>query len=99
MVWAAGERNLIFYAENGRIVGRDHIWVQDAMSVTVEIFCRMGLETNLEKTKTMVCTPGFIWEEWGGARIQAAGDGGRGYILGAEEVAGKLRQVRRDVLF
>ena len=25
----------------------------------------MGLETNLEKNKAMVCTPGFIWGKWG----------------------------------
>ena len=25
----------------------------------------MGLEMNLEKTKAMVCTPGFIWGNWG----------------------------------
>ena len=45
--WAVGERNLIFYANKGRIAGQDHMWVQDALSVTVAMFCRMGLETNL----------------------------------------------------
>ena len=25
----------------------------------------MRLETNLEKTKAMVCTHGFIWRKWG----------------------------------
>ena len=39
-----GERNLIFYAANDRIAGQDNVWVQDAMSVTVAMFCRMGLE-------------------------------------------------------
>ena len=63
--WAAGERNLIFYANGGKIAGRDHLWVQDAISVMVAIFRRMGLETNLENTKTMVCTPWFIWWKWG----------------------------------
>ena len=29
--WAAGERKVIFYAENGRISGRDHEWVQDEL--------------------------------------------------------------------
>ena len=43
LVWAAGERNLIFYADDGRIAGQDHVWVQDALPVTVEMFCRMGL--------------------------------------------------------
>ena len=38
MGWAAGERNLIFYADDGRICVRDHIWVQDTLTVSVEIF-------------------------------------------------------------
>ena len=62
---AVGDCNLIFYADDGKIAGQDHVWVQDAMSVTVAIFRRMGLETNMEKTNTMVCTPRFIWGEWG----------------------------------
>ena len=40
--WAAGERNLTFYAKDGRIAGQDHEWFQDALSVTVAMFCRMG---------------------------------------------------------
>ena len=61
LVWAARERNIIFYADDSRILGQDHVWFQDALSATVEMFRRMGLETNLEKTKTMVFTPRFIW--------------------------------------
>ena len=64
MGWAAGERNLVFYADDGKIVGRDHIWVQDALTVTVEMFRRVGLDTNLEETKALVCTPGYIWGMW-----------------------------------
>ena len=30
----------------------------------VAVFYRMGLDTNLENTKSMVCTPGFIWGKW-----------------------------------
>ena len=59
--WAAEEQNILFYADGGRIVGQDHIWVQDALIVTVAMFCWMGLEDNLEKNKLMMCTPGFIW--------------------------------------
>ena len=29
--WAAGESNVILYAENGRIAGQDHMWVQDSL--------------------------------------------------------------------
>ena len=54
MGWAAGERKLIFYAEDGRICGRDHIWVQDTLMVSVAVFQRMGLEINMEKTNSLV---------------------------------------------
>ena len=64
MVWAAGERNLVFYADDRRVVGRDHIWAQDALMVAVVMFRRVGLETNLEKTKALVCTPRYIWGKW-----------------------------------
>ena len=58
--WAAGERNLVFYADDGRISGRDYQWVHYALALMVAMFCRIGLETNLKKIKSMVCTPGFI---------------------------------------
>ena len=60
LVWAAGDSNLISYADNERIAGQYHEWVQDVLSVTVSMFSRMGLETNLENTKAMICTSGFI---------------------------------------
>ena len=55
---------MVFYVNNGRIAGRDHEWVQDSLSVTVAMFRRMGLEMNLEKSKTMVFMPGYIWCKW-----------------------------------
>ena len=45
--WAVGERNLVFYADDGWIAGWDHIWVQDALTVKLVMFRRVGLETNL----------------------------------------------------
>ena len=38
MGWPAGESNLVLYADYGRIAGRDHISVQDALTVTVAMF-------------------------------------------------------------
>ena len=35
------------------------------MTVTVEMLRRMRLNNNLEKTKSIVCTPGFICGKWG----------------------------------
>ena len=77
MGWEEGARNLVFNADEGRIAGRDHKWVQVALTVTVVMFQRMGLEMNLEKTKAIVCTPGFIWEKWGelAYKRRATGEG------------------------
>ena len=49
MGWAAGERKLVFCADEIMIVGQDHEWVQDSLTVTVDMFLRMGLEMNLKK--------------------------------------------------
>ena len=47
MGWAAVEKNLLFYTDDGRIAGRYHEWVQDALMATVENFHKMGLTDNL----------------------------------------------------
>ena len=77
MVWALGEIKLVFYGYDGEIFGRYHEWVQDALAVTVAMFRGMGLETNLKKTKAMVCTQGFIWGKWGDLayKRRATGEG------------------------
>ena len=62
--WSSEGRNLVFYADNGRIAGQDHKWVQDILTVNVEMLLRVGLDTNLDNTKSMVCMPGFIWGKW-----------------------------------
>ena len=64
MGWVVEERNLVFCTDYGRIAGRDHIWLQDALMVKVEMFSRVDLETNLEKKKLLVCTPGYIRGKW-----------------------------------
>ena len=56
-----GEINLVFYADDGSRIRKEHERVQDALSVMVAMNCRMGLEANIKKTKPMVCTPRFIW--------------------------------------
>ena len=58
MGWDVGARNLVFNADDGRIAGRDHEWVKDAMTVRVAMFRQMGLETNLGKTRRW-CTPPY----------------------------------------
>ena len=78
MGWAEGDRNLIFYTDDRRIGGRDHIWVQDALTVSEGMFQKLGLEMNLDKTNALVCTPGYIWREWIEAayKRRATGEGG-----------------------
>ena len=63
--WADRKRKLSFYADDGRIAGRNHNWVQDTLTVTVIMFRSMGLGKNLENIKAMVCMQGFIWGKWG----------------------------------
>ena len=77
LVWVYGEIKLVFYTNNGRIAGRDHKWVQDPLMVTVVMFHRMGIKTNLEKTKSMVFMPGFIRGKWGDQayKWRATGEG------------------------
>ena len=75
MEWAAGKCNLIFNADDKRISARDHIWLQDALTLSVAMFRQMGLETNLEKTKSLVCTPGYIWREWSEAAYKRRSTG------------------------
>ena len=60
--WSAGEHNICLYAYDGRIAVRDPIWVHAVLTTTVRIFERVGLQMNLNNTKDMICTPGFICE-------------------------------------
>ena len=59
--WAEGDHNIVFYAEDERIAGHNPIWVQKTLTAMVRMFDRVGLQKNLGKTKSMVCTPGFVW--------------------------------------
>ena len=47
MGWEAAASNLVIYVDEGRILGQDQKWVQDTLTITVAMFRRMGLETNL----------------------------------------------------
>ena len=64
--WAAWERNMIFYANYGRIAGQDHEWVQDVLSVTVEMFRRMGLKNPSRRPMP-----------WYAHQVSSRGSGGR----------------------
>jgi len=49
-----------FYADNGIIAAPNHQWLQDVLNVLVTLFRKVGLETNVDKTKIMICHPSFI---------------------------------------
>ena len=51
--------------DDRRIAGQDTIWVQAALKTMVRIFERVGLQTNLNNIKAMICMPGFIWGKQG----------------------------------
>ena len=38
--------------------------MQDALTVKVVTFRRVGIETNLKNKKAPVYTPGYIWVNW-----------------------------------
>ena len=63
--WLVGEHRIFFYADDRHIAGQYQIWVQTALVTMVIIFERFGLQTNLNKTKYIICTPGFIWGKQG----------------------------------
>jgi len=49
-----------FYADDGLIAAWNHQWLQDALNVLVTLFRKVRLETNVDKTKIMICHPSFI---------------------------------------
>jgi hypothetical protein len=56
-VW---EQLVLFYADDGLLAASNHLWLQMVLSCLCELFERVGLCMNVQKTKTMTCTPGYI---------------------------------------
>jgi hypothetical protein len=54
------EQLALFYANDGLLAARNHLWLQMVLLRLCELFERLGLRTNVQKTKTMTCTPGYI---------------------------------------
>jgi len=50
----------IFYVDDAYLASRDPEFLQRALDILVDLFARVGLETNVKKTQTMICTPGRI---------------------------------------
>jgi hypothetical protein len=53
----ADEIRATFYADDGHIYSNDATALQRAVDILVELFERMGLNTNASKTKAMICAP------------------------------------------
>ena len=75
--WTSGENNIVLYADDGRILGRNPIWVQTDLTSVVGMFEIVGLQKKLGNTKATVCTTGFIWGKQGVAayKQRATGEG------------------------
>ena len=68
--------------------------MQDALTVTVSMFWWIGIETDLNKTKAMVYTPGFIWGYYGGLFYKRRATGGG--VQGVEEDEGVMQHMHSD---
>ena len=56
LVWDMGENNMVFYADNNRIVGRKHIWIQTTLTAVVRMFERARLKNNPSQNKSVFLT-------------------------------------------
>ena len=54
----------IFYADDAFVASRLAPFLQEALDTLVDLFERVGLRTNVRKTKTMVCVPGKVRTRW-----------------------------------
>jgi hypothetical protein len=50
----------VFYVDDAYLASRDPVFLQRAIDLIVELFARVGLKTNVQKTQAMICTPGRI---------------------------------------
>ena len=74
------EKQVLFYADDGLTASRDPKWLQEAFDVLVGLFERVGLKTNVLKTKSMACTPGYISSQISAyAYKHKMGEGGDSY--------------------
>ncbi len=53
----------IFYVNDAYLASWDADFLQHALTLLVDLFQRVGLQTNTSKTQMMICTPGQIWTQ------------------------------------
>ena len=61
MGWATGEHYIVVYSDDGLIMCRNPIWFQGMLTTPIRMFNCLRLYTNLGKTKSITCTPVFVW--------------------------------------
>jgi hypothetical protein len=79
-----------FYVDDVLIASRDTVWLQESFDILIGLFERIGLFTNANKTKAMVCILGQIRE--GKTEKEYAK-----YKSQVEATNGKHRQVDREI--
>ena len=52
--WTSGENTILFYAEDGRISGRNPIWGHTTLRAVVRMFKSVLMQTNIDKNKVIV---------------------------------------------
>jgi hypothetical protein len=57
---AARNHAVAFFVNNGLVAARFLEWLQSSFTILVNLFERIGLQTNATKTKVMTCLPGLI---------------------------------------
>jgi hypothetical protein len=59
--FAEASREIVaFFVDDGLVGSRDPVWLQSALDVLVILFESIGLRTNPDNTKVMMCIPGNI---------------------------------------
>jgi hypothetical protein len=57
--FAGASREIVaFFVDDGLVGLRDPVWLQSTLNVLVTLFESIGLRTNPDKTKVMMCIPG-----------------------------------------
>ncbi len=61
-IFVEASREIVaFFVDNGLVGLREPVWLQGALNVLVKLFESIGLRTNPDKMKVMMCIPGTIW--------------------------------------
>ncbi len=51
---------IAFFVDDGLVSARCPVWLQSSFDILTQLFERIGLLANADKTKVMICVPGKI---------------------------------------